>query len=165
MPDRPHPDEQAWLDQERSRTSDLIRRHGVSITYVSGDTDEQVTSFAYTVGLYGVGHPELLVLGTDPGTASGLLNEVARRVREGRDLVPGEILGFEEWPHRVLVEEVPNPADIIFGANSFYERPDEASVPAFQLSYDDRNGRFPTDDGYEVPGWVQPRPGRFSALD
>lgn len=162
---RPTPDEIAWLDQDRSWTAHTIREHGVALTYVGGDSAARHTSFAYTVGLHGIGHPELLVLGTDSGTASGLLNDVAGRVRAGRDLVPGEILEFAEWPHRVLVEEVPNPGDILFGANHFYGRPDVASVPAYQLSYDDRAGRFPTDAGYDIPSWVQPRPGEFSALD
>lgn len=157
------PHEVAWLDQEHSRTARMIREHGVALTYVGGDLAAHQTSFAYTVGLYGIGHPELLVLGSDTGTASGLLNDVAGRVRLGESLVPGEILEFTEWPHRVLVEEVPNPGDILFAANGFYDRPDSASVPALQLTYDDRAGRFPTDKGYDIPPWVQPRPGEFSA--
>jgi hypothetical protein len=159
------PDELAWLDQDRSRTAHTIRENGVALTYVGGDSAAHQTSFAYTVGLHGIGHPELLVLGSDPGTASGLLNEVAGRVRSGRDLVPGEILEFAEWPHRVLIEEVPNPGDILFAANEFYHRPASASVPAVQLTYDDRGGRFPTDEGYSIPPWVQPRPGDFTARD
>lgn len=161
----PTPSEIAWLDQDRSHTARTLREHGVLLTYVGGDSATHETSFAYTVGLHGIGHPELLVLGTDSGTASGLLNEVASRVRAGRDLVPGEILDFAEWPHRVLVEEVPNPGDILFAANHFYDRPDVASVPALQLTYDDRHGRFPTDEGYDIPSWIQPRPGDFSARD
>lgn len=161
----PTPSEIAWLDQDRSHTALMIREHGVYLTYVGGDSDAHQTSFAYTVGLHGIGHPELLVLGVGSGTASGLLNDVAARVRAGRDLVPGEILDFAAWPHRVLIEEVPNPGDILFAANHFYERPDVASVPAFQLTYDDRGGRFPTDDGYDIPTWIQPRPGTFSARD
>ena len=159
------PSEIAWLDQDRSRTARTIREHGVLLTYVGGDSSAHQTSFAYTVGLHGIGHPELLVLGLDSGTTSGLLNEVAARVRAGRDLIPGEILEFAEWPHRVLVEAVPNPGDILFAANGFYDRPDFASVPALQLTYDDKAGRFPTEKGYDVPRWIQPRPGEFSARD
>ena len=161
----PSPSEIAWLDQDRTHTARTIRERGVLLTYVGGDSSAHQTSFAYTVGLHGIGHPELLVLGLSSGTVSGLLNEVAARVRAGRDLVPGEILEFEKWPHRALVAEVPNPGDILFAANSFYDRPDFASVPALQLTYDDKAGRFPTEEGYEVPSWVQPRPGEFSARD
>jgi hypothetical protein len=35
-------------------------------------------------------------------------------------------------------------------------------VAAFQLSYDDEEGRFPWDDGYATPE-LQPRPGTFTA--
>ena len=49
------------------------------------------------------------------------------------------------------------------GANRHYQRPREASVPVLQLTWDDRNGRFPWEDGYSVPVTVQPRPGTFRA--
>lgn len=164
-PPPPSPDEIAWLDQDDARTVSVIREHAVAITYVGGEKHEHRTSFAYTTGLFGLGHPELLVLGLDPSTAGALLNEVARQVRAGRDFVPGEVLEFDEWAHRVLVEHLPNPGAILFAANRFYRRPDEASVPAYQLTYDDRSGRFPGEVGYDVPDWVQPRPGSFTAGD
>src|SRR5690606_11849679 len=98
------PDELAWLDQDDARTTRTIREHAVALTYVGAEPAEQATSFAYTTGLFGLGHPELLVLGLDSHTAGALLNEVSRQVREGRDLVPGEVLTFDECHHRVLVE-------------------------------------------------------------
>jgi hypothetical protein len=73
------------------------------------------------------------------------------------------LLEFDNWSHRVTVEEVPNPGEIVFGANRFYQRPDEASVPVLQLTYDDLGGRFPWQDGYANPDWIQPRPGEFRA--
>ncbi len=63
----------------------------------------------------------------------------------------------------MVVEQVPNPGDIVYGANRHYRRPDEASVPVLQLTWDDGAGRFPWDDGYSVPASVQPRPGSFRA--
>ena len=176
----PDPSLQAWLDQEDKHTAEIIREHGVFIQYVGGDRctccDELGTvpgaglldapsqpSFAYTVGLFGIGHPELLVVGADHSTAGALLNNVAGQIRGGRDLVPGEVLSFEEWAHRVVVETVPNPGEIAFAANRFYQRPDEYSVELLQLTYDDRQGRFPWEDGYANPPWVQPRPGEFRA--
>ncbi|MEJ3404794.1 DUF4262 domain-containing protein [Rathayibacter sp. YIM 133350] len=166
---REHPMEEesaqtiAWLDQEDERTAQIIRKHGVFIQYVSGDIAKSRPSFAYTTGLFGIGHPELLVFHVPTAVASGLLNDVAGRVRAGRDLVPGEVLEFDEWAHRVTVEEVPNPAEIVFAANRFADRPDELSVPVYQLTYDDLNGRFPWESGYLNPEWYQPRPGTFRA--
>lgn len=173
----PDPSLLAWFDQEDKHTADVIRTHGVYIQYVGGSEcsccdhvgDEPMTPsdhstpFAYTVGLFGVGHPELLIVGVDPGTASAVLNDVSARVRARRELVPGELLTFDGWTHRVTVELVPNPGEIAFAANRFYLRPDEYSVPLLQLTYDDRQGRFPWDAGYSNPRWIQPRPGDLRA--
>jgi hypothetical protein len=66
--------------------------------------------------------------------------------------VPGQPLTFERWPHRIVVEAVPNPGEIVFAANRHYQRPDEASVPVYQLSYDDTAGRFPWDSRLRSTG-------------
>lgn len=162
---------QAWLDQQDAMVADVIRRHGWFIQYVGGGlcstpgcdcSDEGEVPFAYTVGLFGLGHPELLIMGTDPLTAQGVLNDLGGRVKAGATLLPGQLITFEHWPHRTVPEEVPNPGDIVFVANRFYQRPDEVSVPVLQLSYDDTAGRFPWEDGYAAPD-LQPRPGTFSA--
>lgn len=162
---------QAWLDQEDAMVADIIRRHGWFIQYVGGGlcsrpdcgcSEEDGPAFAYTVGLFGLGHPELLIFGTDPGTAAGVLNELGERIRAGATLLPGQLFTFEQWPHRVIPEQVPNPGDIVFAANRFYQRPDQASVPVIQLSYDDLAGRFPWESGYAAPE-LQPRPGTFKA--
>ena len=157
---------EAWLDQEDRHVAETIRRHGCFIQYVMGCTCGRCgepTSFAYTTGLFGLGHPELLVFGVDQSTAAGVLNDLFRRVKAGADLVPGELITFPDWPHRMVVELVPNPGEIVFTANRHYDRPPELSVPVLQLTWDDTAGRFPWDDGYSVPPAVQPRPGTFAA--
>jgi Domain of unknown function (DUF4262) len=157
---------QAWLDQEDRRVAEVIRRYGCYIEYVTGCTCGRCgepTSFAYSIGLFGLGHPELLVLGVGQHTAASVINSLFARVKDGDDLMPGELLTFPDWPHRMVVEEVPNPGDIVFAANRHYQRPREASVPVLQLTWDDRGGRFPWDAGYSVPAGVQPRPGTFRA--
>lgn len=157
------PHMQAWLDQEAAMVAQTIRRHGQFVQYVTGDVGDVPPSFAYTVGLYGLGHPELVVLSVDPETACGLLNHLGERIRAGENLVPGQLLEFEEWPHRVIVEELPNPEEILLTANSHYQRPAEAPVTACQLTYDDVRGRFPWDPGYMNAPTVQPRPGTWRA--
>ena len=47
----------AWLDQEDRYVTETIRKHGCYLEYGSGDGRDP--SFAYTVGLFGLGHPEL----------------------------------------------------------------------------------------------------------
>ena len=164
-------DTQAWLDQEDARISTVIRRHGWAIEYIGGDvcsrpgcgcSADTGVPFAYTVGLFGLGHRELLIFGVPPGTAAGVLNTLGERIRSGDTLLPGQLITFEQWQHRIIPEEVPNPGEIVFTANRHYQRPDEASVPVLQLSYDDEQGRFPWDDGYVAPE-MQPRPGSFRA--
>lgn len=153
-----------WLDQEDRRVSQNIRTHGCSIEYVFPcEGDEVPTPFCYTIGLSGLGHPELLVFGLDYPSAAGLLNHVFALVAAGRDLVPGELLTFEGHDETYLIEDVPNPGEIIFAANRYYGRPALASVPAFQLTWS-VNGTFPWDEHYPYPPHSQPRPGDFSAV-
>lgn len=163
----------AWIDQSDAEVSANIRRFGTHIVYVSwdggcsapgcsGGDPSDGPPFGYTVGLFGLGHPELLIFGANAKTTAGVLNELTERIRAGADLVPGELVTFTGWPHRIVVEPVPNPGQIVFEANRFYLRPDEASVPVLQLSYDDREGRFPWEPGYAAPD-LQPRSGTFRA--
>src|SRR5438477_6580242 len=154
---------QAWLDQEDARVAQVIRKHGQFIQLVVGGPGSVPPEFAYTVGLFGLGHPELVILTVGADTAMGVLNTLGARIRCGANLVPGEMLTFDEWPHRIVVQELPNPGEILFAANRHYQRPAEASVPAYQLTYDDKWGRFPWDDGYANSPEVQPRPGTWTA--
>lgn len=163
----------AWLDQQDSALSSTIRRFGWHIEYVGGGMcsvpvcdcepeDDEGPPFAYTVGLFGLGHPELLIIGVGIETAAGVLNDVGGRIKGGENLVRGQLISFEDWPHRIVVEHVPNPGEIVFAANRHYRRPADASVPVLQLTYDDKAGRFPWDKGYAAPE-MQPRPGTFRA--
>jgi hypothetical protein len=162
---------QAWIDQERARLTDTVRKHGWAIEYIGGDTcsrpgcecpKSEEPPFAYTIGMFGMAHPELLIVGVDPTTASGVLNDLGKRVRNGATLLPGGLITFDSWPHRIIPEDVPNAGEILLGANSYYQRPPEYSVPALQLSYDDVDGRFPWEPGCAEPQ-MQPRPGTFTA--
>ena len=162
---------QAWIDQEQARLADTIRKHGWAIQYVGGEScsrpgcncpKTEQPPFAYTIGLFGLAHPELLILGAGPQTSAGVLNDLGDRVREGAALLPGQLITFEGWPHRIIPEALPNPGEVLLGANAYYQRPAEYSVCALQLSYDDKEGRFPWEAGYSSPA-MQPRPGTFAA--
>lgn len=169
--------QQAWLDQDDQLTVDLVRRYGWRIVYVGAhgeggcectpvcpDPDELPSpAFAYTVGLFGLGHPELLLFSTPAELAAVVLNRLGARVRAGENLLPRRVLEVPEWGRRLVTEQVSNPGGIVFAANSFYHRPAEASVPVLQVSYDDHHGRFPWERGYDLRGGWQPRPGTFWA--
>jgi hypothetical protein len=162
---------QAWVDQEDARLTSVIREYGWSIEYIGGGicsypgcdgNDEHEQPFAYTVGLFGLGHPELLVLGLSMGASLKLLDALGDMIREGENILPGIVLMIEGWRRRVIPEVVPNPGEIVFIANRFYQRPDDFSVPVLQLTYEDEAGLFPWDEGFSDPG-SQPRPGTFRA--
>lgn len=162
---------EAWSDQEDARVAATVRRYGWFIQYVGGGScsapgccspDSDGPAFAYTVGLFGLSHPELLIFGVPPDTAAGVLNTLGSRVRDGEALLPGQLIEFEEWPHRIIPEPVPNAGEIVLGSNRYYRHPAEHSVPVLQLSYDDTEGRFPWEEGYAAPE-MQPRPGTFKA--
>lgn len=156
----------AWLDQQDRGLAEQIRQHGVYIEYVVGcacGECGEAPPFAYSVGLFGLNHPELLIFGVPPVTAAGVINNLYTRVLAGADLVPGELLTFDGWSRRIVAEQVPNAGEIVFAANRHYQRPDEHSVPVLQLTWDDAYRRFPWNTGYSVPHSVQPRPGTFCA--
>jgi len=158
----------SWIDQYNAHITQTIRRHGLFIQYVGGEScskpgchpTEDEPTFAYTVGLFGLGHPELLIFGVTPGEAVTTFLELGDRVLGGEHLIPGRAVGLRA--SRYVIEEVPNPGEIVFRANDFYQRAHQFSVPVLQLTYPDAAGRFPWDDGCEVAA-RQPRPGTFEA--
>lgn len=150
----------AWNDQEDRRVTEIIRRHGCFIQVVAGDPGRP--PFAYTVGLFGLGHPELIVFGLDYESAGGTLNWFFERIRAGEDLTPGGIVEPPRSGKRFLVETFPEPGALLHAANRHYRRPRQVSVRAYQLTWD-VNGAFPWEPGYPYPAWMQPRPGDYRA--
>jgi len=152
----------AWLDQEDARLAQLIRARRFAVQYVGEGDGADEPPFGYTIGLFGLGHPELVVVGLSPEGTHGLLGHVARLVAEGRDLVAGEELSADGCGP-VVVEHLPNPGDVLLGANRYYQRPAEVSVPAYQLTWAHADGSYPWDDGYPCGPECQPRPGTWRA--
>jgi hypothetical protein len=154
----------AWLDQEDARLAQVIRAHRWAAQYVgAGDGDDE-PPFGYTIGLFGLGHPELVVVGLGPDATHAVLGRAAETVAAGRDLVAGELLTWPEWDGLlVVVEEMPNPGEVVLAANRFYERPAEYSVLAYQLTWARPGHGFPWDEGYAGGVGIQPRPGTWRA--
>ena len=82
---------------------------------------------------------------------------------DGRDLVPGEVIADDDGRNLLTVEVLPNPGEVLFSANRFYERPDEYSVPAFQLTWADADRELPVGPRYACEPDRQPRPGTWQA--
>jgi hypothetical protein len=153
----------AWLDQEDAHLAQLIRTHRWAVQHVDGGDAADEPRFGYTIGLFGLGHPELVLVGLGCDNSHGILNRVARMVADGRDLVIGEMLQWTDWAGRLVVEQLSNPGEVLLGANRFYERPPEYSVPAYQLTWNHADGLFPWDEGYACGPECQPRPGTWRA--
>jgi hypothetical protein len=172
MTDHIAPDLAAFFDQEDARLADQIRRFGVSVQMIGGGRCSvpgccaplSARPFAYTVGLFGIGHPEIVVVGLDISESSRALNAAARTILDGGRIMPDVEMTVSGWSRRFVAEAVPNPGDIAFNANRFYQRPPEFSVPLLQLSYPDRRGRFPSDPSYSGSRKRQPRPGEWDAV-
>jgi hypothetical protein len=98
---------QAWLDQDDARMKSVIRRHGWSIEYIGGDCcsvpgcgggNDEDPPFAYTVGLFGLGHPELLVFALDASS-----RDAGPGSRDTPDPSNRDRAAFgREAPHQVL---------------------------------------------------------------
>ena len=177
------PQEIAWLDQQDADVARLVRDHGWIVEIVGSGScdccaeigppeeepwdeyDDDTPPFAYSVGLFGRGHPELVVTGLSSAVMHRIVNAVASRVVDGVQLIAGQQLELDEVANglKVVVEELPNPGEILFTANRFYKRPAQASVEAFVLTWCDESGRFPWDAGYDVESTAQPRPGTWCA--
>src|SRR4051794_21714648 len=98
------PQTTAWLDQEDAHLAAVIRSRRWAVQYVGAGEEPDEPSFGYTIGLFGLGHPELVVVGLGPDDTHGVLDEVARMVAGGRDLVPGEFVSWAGGAGRLHVE-------------------------------------------------------------
>ena len=94
-----------------------------------------------------------------------MLTRLTHEVRDhGIELVPGKVLPEEPGvATALLVEALPNPGEVLLGANAYYRRPPQASVDAVQLTWCDSLGRWPGDAACTTPAARQPRPGTFRA--
>ena len=103
-------------------------------------------------------------MGLEPGATHDILDRLAGEVRDGRNLVIGELICWPDWPElRITVEALPDPGDVVLVANRFYQRPVEYSVPAYQLTWALPGHGFPWEDRGPAGPDVQPRPGRWRA--
>jgi hypothetical protein len=156
---------QQWEDQQLARLRENIRRHGWAVQGVLGDHDQHDPGFSYTVGLWGFGHPELVVFGLDHRHAGQLLNEVGEQIRAGQTLVDSEGTHANSIhpTHYLRVFPVPNPQSLILVAQELYRTDGGRVVPALQLVYADVNGVYPWEPRYRYPRWLQPMPGTYAA--
>ncbi|WP_141280373.1 DUF4262 domain-containing protein [Pseudonocardia hydrocarbonoxydans] len=131
------------VDQYDAWQRETIRRHGWALQAVLGG--QESPPFVHTIGLYGFGHPELILFATSQATAATVLNDLGELVRAGRILEPGErvalpsgevhLLAFPEaghWLHAALdLYGGPVPALLVVPADDLTETPGEDHGCAF----------------------------------
>ena len=136
--------------------AERIRRDYWTVLGVEG-----LPPFAYTIGLWSQGFPELVVFGLELDEAARVLNAAGAAVRRHGPLT--ETTEYQFGCYRVQPFVLPNPGQVLLKANAFYGFDPPESVPAMQLVYADAHGTFPWEpDCHLFPG-QQPMPGGFAA--
>lgn len=150
MAERPTRDQ---LDSYLIRCMGIIDKHGVMIQAVF-PTEETIAEdgdpfgFAYTVGLSRHELPEFIVAALPQQVAHSLLNDLARRARDGEQFAPGQILHDVVMDYPIRLDTVgPLNLDRLGTAWRLYP-----SVTALQVTWTDMGGRWPEDPGFTVPG-------------
>ena len=102
--------------------------------------------FAYSIGLFQTyEHPEIILVGLDAETAHTIINDVGAAVRDGKRYAAGTTSDEFLEGYEVTFRAVP---DHQYGAYLGWGRRYYAgrAVPALQLVFPDRSGRWPWDD-------------------
>ena len=125
--------------------SDNIDRCGWHITAVLGEDD--YTAFAYTIGNYEYGLPELLIIGTH--RCGGLLNSVCERMhKRGCAFVDEELVDIGGKYPLMAVDVGSTAKGYTLQVGEYYETNDYSVQ---QIVFCDTLGRFPGDPDCEAP--------------
>jgi hypothetical protein len=123
---------------------DTIRRHGWALQAVLGDEDGP--PFAYTVGLTGFGHAELILFATAQATAAAVLNDLGELVRGGRVLAAGDRVSVRNGDVHLL--HFPGAENWLYAADDLYRTAGGDPVRALLV--------LPVDDLVPEPGADRP---------
>lgn len=124
------------VDQYDAWQRETIRSHGWALQAVLGERDSP--PFVHTIGLYGFGHPELILFATSQATAATVLNDLGELVRAGRILEVAERVALPSGGVHLLA--FPEAGHWLRAAHDLYGGP----VPALLV--------VPADDLTETPG-------------
>lgn len=127
----------------------VVDKYGWTVQWVASSFHAGTSAFAYTVGLHGLGHPELLIAALTPDASKAVLNQLGRLVRDGRKLQPGDEFGGVIAAGYTLTICGPLTADGLaryplgVAAALYGEQP-----PALQVVWPDAEHRYPWDAAY-----------------
>lgn len=121
----------------REQIMTSIRRQGWTVQYVES-AGIRNPSFAYTVGLSRVRHPEIIIFDCSPDQAYHGLRQLAYPIMTGMYFDEGDDLsGFYQPPDRAELLRFPDSSTHLLTANDLYRRPGEPPLPALQLLWPD----------------------------
>lgn len=135
-----------WHDEYLAECQQIVDEVGVLIQYVADNPP-----FAYTVGLAKEDHPEIIVFGPDPEIAHGILMLMSMPVLAGKRTWhkgPSDRILGNGVPAMLL--EVTDSSEHLTVANRLYGDPDKAPIPALQVVFPDKAGRWPWQPGSKV---------------
>lgn len=136
-------DRDAYLE----RMTDLIKEYGHALQGVFGDGGTNDT-FTYTVGLSGMDHPELIIIGLPYQVAGVLLNDMADRVHQGQRFAAGQIIDDLVHNFPVVLIEVSDTTERLTVSNALYAI--REPITALQIVYPDAESRWPWQEGSGV---------------
>lgn len=141
------------------KVADNIIQFGVHLmgVFPTVDDPEPGPGFIYTIGLATVDppQPELIVFGMSPRTGGHVLNDLADRVtKKGERLQPYQNYDDVIVDYPVMLIPVDDSTEHLTWANAFFGL--EEPVPALQMVWTDKAGRYPWEEGYDIDLRTQP---------
>lgn len=139
----------------RQQIADNIERVGWHVTAVFPTDDGNLKFyFAYTVGLWTIGHPELIVFGLQPETAHAIFATAYERISQGNHFHDGDLVtDLVQNGFPIYFRTVPNddPDYPLGTATDYYGH---RNYKVLQLVLSDTQKRLPWEPNYETQ-WRQ----------
>lgn len=125
------------------QTENTIDEYGHSIIFTGAEVEglDQTVSMAYTVGLSDTGFPEMVVFGLPENSAGYLINDAAALLRQNKLPLNVKISDIANFP--LVFKEVISSE----GYMNVTNRRAGKVVPAIQMIWPNRAGKFPWEDG------------------
>jgi hypothetical protein len=121
----------------------LIERHGWAVRMVAPLLGEEGMTFAYTVGLTAMGHPEVVEQGLPNDVGQAFLNVVGEEVRRGRRFEAGSIVTDLSTGRQPVAFLRVGDTSGLTAVKLVYRE-----VDALQLVWSDTAGRLPWEPGF-----------------